>query len=185
MSSFAGRIPLFNGSNYGTWKAQMEAVLHKSRLLNIVLGLEKAPLVTELPATPTEVQTRAHEQSKIILQAFKDKDMDARAEILMALETSVVTMVKNMKSSREIWMYLQETFDRKSTRKKIECYRNLLNMKMLDNQSISQFLIEFDVCISCISELGIEIDEDLLSVVLLDSLPDRFSAIKAAVGHRK
>lgn len=181
MSSFAGRIPLFNGTNYGTWKAQMEAVLHKGRLLNFVLGLEKPPAVRKLPKTPTEAQTREYEESIVIQQEFVNKDMDARAEILMALEPNVVTMVKNMRSSQEMWQYLQETFDRKSMRKKIECYRKLLNMKMPDNQSVSQFLIDFDVCVSCFMEMGIEIDEDLLAVVLVDALPDRFSAIKAAV----
>lgn len=181
MNSFAGRIPLFNGTNYGTWKAQMEAVLHKGRLLNIVLGLEKPPRIKKLPEFPTTAQTKEHEESMFVLQVYNDKDMDARAEILMSLESSIVTMVKNMKSSQEIWQYLQDTFDRKSMRKKIECYRKLLNMKMSDNESVSQFLIDFDVCVSSFMEMGIEIDEDLLAVVLVDALPDRFSALKAAV----
>ena len=38
MTTFAGKIPLFNGENYTVWKIQMEAALHKNRLLQYVLG---------------------------------------------------------------------------------------------------------------------------------------------------
>lgn len=159
----------------------MEAILHKSRLLNIVLGLEKAPNVGILSATATKEEKLVYESQMESLHKFKEKDMDARAEILIALEANIVNMVKNIKTSKEMWNHLQDTFDRKSTRKKIECYRKLLNFKMLDNQTVSEFLIDFDVCVSSIFEMGVEMDEDLLAVIVLDALPERFSAIKAAV----
>lgn len=181
MTTFNGRIPLFNGSNYSTWKTQMEAILHKNRLLNIVLGVEKAPKVEDMPQTATSEQRINHDAQMDALQKFNEKDMDARAEILISLEANIVNMVKNIKSSKEMWNHLQDTFDRKSTRKKVEGYRKLLNIKMSDNQSVAEFIIEFDVCVSSIREMGAELDEDLLAVIIIDALPEKFSAIKAAI----
>lgn len=181
MSTFNGRIPLFNGNNFLTWKTQMEAILHKNRLLNIVMGEEKCPELPILPQNATSEQRTQFETKMETLKKFKEKDMDARAEILISLEANIVSMVRHIKSSSEMWKHLEDTFDRKTIRKKIECYRKLLNFKMSENQSVSEFLIEFDVCAASIREMGVELDEDLLAVIIVDALPEKFSAIKAAV----
>lgn len=39
--NFNRRIPLFNGSNYGTWKIQTEAILQEGRLLKFLVGGEE------------------------------------------------------------------------------------------------------------------------------------------------
>uniref|UniRef100_A0A1A9ZKZ4 Uncharacterized protein n=1 Tax=Glossina pallidipes TaxID=7398 RepID=A0A1A9ZKZ4_GLOPL len=52
---------------------------------------------------------------------------------------------------------------------------------MTENQTISDFLIEFDICISYLTEMGVNIDEDLLTILLLDDLSEKFIEIKAAV----
>lgn len=172
MSTFNGRIPLFNGNNFLTWKTQMEAILHKNRLLNIVMGEEKCPKVPILPQNATSEQRTQFETKMETLKKFKEKDMDARAEILISLEANIVSMVRHIKSSSEMWKHLEDTFDRKTIRKKIECYRKLLNFKMSENQSVSEFLIEFDVCAASIREMGVELDEDLLAVIIVDALPE-------------
>uniref|UniRef100_A0A1A9V4W3 Uncharacterized protein n=1 Tax=Glossina austeni TaxID=7395 RepID=A0A1A9V4W3_GLOAU len=52
---------------------------------------------------------------------------------------------------------------------------------MTENQKISDFLIEFDVRISYQTEVGAKTDEDLLTILLLNLLREKFRAIKAAV----
>lgn len=96
----------------------MEAVLHKNRLLNIVLGVDKAPNIGSLPRNPTNEQRAEFEEKMEVLQRFIEKDMDARAEILIALEPNIVNTVRNIKTSSEMWKHLQDTYDRKTTRTK-------------------------------------------------------------------
>uniref|UniRef100_A0A1I8QER5 Retrotransposon gag domain-containing protein n=1 Tax=Stomoxys calcitrans TaxID=35570 RepID=A0A1I8QER5_STOCA len=89
-------------------------------------------------------------------------------------------MVRNLKTAREIWKYFQETYDRKSTRRKAEVFRKLLNLKMSHSRSLSEYLIEFDICVSSLSEMEVTTDESLLSIILLDGLSDKFKEIRAA-----
>ena len=101
-TTFASKIPIFDGSNFTTWKTQMEALLHKSRLLQIVNG--------EIPI-PTEPGLR---------EQWIEKDQDARADILIALSPKILLLIRNFKTSKQIWDFLCETYERRSKRQKAE-----------------------------------------------------------------
>lgn len=174
------KIPLLNGNNFSTWAPQMEAILHKCRLLRIVRGEEQMPVLFPIRENATPAEIRQNEESIKMIRDFEDKDQDARAEIIVALEPDVVRMVKNFRTSSEIWSYLKETYDRKSTRKKAELFRKLLKLRMGENQNITEYLTQFDIIVSELRELIDDIDEDFLTVMLLDSLPSKYEAIKAA-----
>ena len=81
MTTFAGKIPLFNGENYTVWKTQMEAVLHKNRLLQYVLGKVQRPA----------------ENEAAILEESINKDIDARCEIIIAIKSLKVNLIKKFK----------------------------------------------------------------------------------------
>lgn len=151
MTSLNGRIPLLNTTNYGTWKPQMEAILHKARLLLFVYGQIRRPTVVEIPHDATEEQRRVHQKSVHDQRSFDDLEMDARSEIMISIEPNIVRMVKNFKTAREIWNYLQETYDRQSTRRKAENFRKLLSLKMESVETITEYLIKFDIYVSCLS----------------------------------
>lgn len=180
MTSLNGRIPLLNTTNYGTWKPQMEAILHKARLLPFVYGQIRRPTVVEIPHDATEEQRRVHQKSVHDQRSFDDLEMDARSEIMISIEPNIVRMVKNFKTAREIWNYLQETYDRQSTRRKAENFRKLLSLKMESVETITEYLIKFDIYVSCLSEMDVKLDESLLVVILLDGLTDQYKEIRAA-----
>lgn len=163
-----GRIPLFNGENYPTWRAQMEGILHKGRHLNIVLGKEKRP--TEVDENQTN---------------WDDKDMDARSELLISMEPAIVALVRNYKTSKEIWDFLESSYDRKSIRQKAEEFRNLLNIRMSPTQTMDEFLREFDLIVKRLTELDAKLDDDLVAVLLLDSLDDHYKDVQAAFDAQK
>ncbi|KAI8114846.1 hypothetical protein CVS40_12842 [Lucilia cuprina] len=51
---------------------------------------------------------------------------------------------------------------------------------MPENQNILQYLVEFDVTVSELREMVADIGEDFLTVMLLDGLPMKYKAVKAA-----
>ncbi|KAI8119612.1 hypothetical protein CVS40_8861 [Lucilia cuprina] len=126
----------------------MEAILHKNRLLRMVRGEEPKPEVVVINSNATAAEKTSYVNYLKKQREYDDVDQDARAEIIIALEPDILRMVKNMESSHEIWIYLKNTYDRKCTRMNTELYRKLLNFKMLENQNISQYLVEFDVAVS-------------------------------------
>lgn len=161
-TTFASKIPILDGSNYSTWKTQMEALLHKSRLLQIVRG------ETITPAEPN------------LREQWVEKDQDVRADILIALSPKVVMLVRNLKTSKQIWDFLCETYERKSMRQKAELYRKLLNHKMSAGQSILKFIEEFDENYILLEEMNGKIEEELQVIILLDGLSNAYKEVKAA-----
>lgn len=163
-----GRIPLFNGENYATWRAQMEGILHKGRFLKTVEGKEPRP------------QAAGADQDK-----WDDKDMDARSELLISMEPSIVSLVKNHKSSKEIWDFLESSYDRKSVRQKAEEFRKLVNIRMSSIQTMDEYLRSFNAIVNRLIELDAKLDDDLLVVLLLDSLDENFKDVQAAFDAQK
>lgn len=163
-----GRIPLFNGENYATWRPQMEGILHKYRFLKVVKGKETRPTVV------------GQEQEK-----WDDKDMDARSELLLAMEPQIVALVKNFKTSKEVWDFLESSYDRKSVRQKVEEFRKLLNTRMTATQTMDEYLREFNAVVTRLTELDAKLDNDLLVVILLDSLDENFKDVQAAFDAQK
>ncbi|XP_046804768.1 uncharacterized protein LOC124419420 [Lucilia cuprina] len=158
----------------------MEAILHKSRLLRMDRVEEQMPRITPIRENATEAQIIAYEESLRKLRDYQDKDQDARAEIIVSLQPDIIKMVKNFKTSPEIWSYLKETFDRKSTRTNAELFRKLLNLKIKENQNITEYLTEFDIIVSDLREIIDDMDDDFLTVMLLDSLSSKYESIRAA-----
>lgn len=161
-TTFASKIPIFDGSNFLTWKTQMEALLHKNRFLQIVRG------ESVVPAEPN------------LRMQWTEKDQDARADILIALAPKILLLVRNFKTSKEIWDFLCETYERRSKRQKAELYRKLLNHKMNAAQSITKYIEEFDERYTELEEMNGKIEEELQVIIILDGLTDEYKEIKAA-----
>ena len=161
MTTFGGKIPIFDGANYGIWRVQIEALLHKNRLLKFVQG------EIDVPAEPVEYEK------------WEERDKDARADLLMALAPSIINLVKNYKTSKEIWDFLKETYERKSPRQKVEVFRAIINIKMCEGQSISNYINEFDMLKARLEELGGSMDDELSAVVLIDGLSSEFKEVRA------
>lgn len=160
--SYGAKIPVLDGNNFSLWKTQMEALLHKSRLLKIVKGR------TPAPAEPAEYEK------------WEEKDQDARADILIALAPKIVNLVKGFGTSKQIWDFLEETYNRKSTRQKVEVYRKIVNFKMSSGQNFADYLEQFDIQHTRLQEIGGKVEEELAVVILLDGLTDEYKEIKAA-----
>lgn len=150
-SNTHGRIPLLSGEkNYSTWKAQMEGILHKGRYLKYITGSEIRPTAAGEPQN-----------------TWDDKDQDARSELLVAMEPAIVALVKGYKTSREIWKFLEDTYDRKGVRQKAEEFRKLINIRMNASKSMDEYLRDFNSIITRLTELDAKLDDDLIVVLLL------------------
>ncbi|XP_036345803.1 uncharacterized protein LOC118755056, partial [Rhagoletis pomonella] len=146
----------------------------------MVRGEEQRPAVECVSESATAEQQATLAKQKQLQAEHDDKDMDAKAELIIALDASIIRMVKNFKTSNEVWLYLQDTYERKSTRRKAEAYRKLLSLNMENHLTITQYLIEFDICVSFLNEMNVNLDEDFLTVILIDGLSDAYKEIRAA-----
>ncbi|KNC23687.1 hypothetical protein FF38_02004 [Lucilia cuprina] len=87
----------------------------------------------------TEEQKRVYQKSLEDQCTFDDLEQDARSELIIAIEPNIVRMVKNFKKASEVWNYLQETYDRKSIRRKAENFHDEQNALKVKKWKPKQF----------------------------------------------
>lgn len=167
------RFESLNKDNYDTWKMFMEALLVKNDLWQYVNGTSVKPEATVGDAA-SESATKAWEQN----------DAKARSDIILSISSPELKQVKGCVTSREVWKKLQDTYQSKGPARKAALLRQLTTLKMQGNTDVRTHLNLFFDTVDKINEIGVEIDGDLLSTLLLISLPSDFENFRCAVEAR-
>ena len=166
MASASGlaSIEKLNEQNYDLWKVQMKSVLVFNDMWSVVDGSELKP------------QENASDWTK--------KDAKASALINLSISYGQLNHVKNAKTSKEAWDKLQTVFESKGPVRKAALYKKLLRMEKKDGISMTQYVSDFSYMAEQLTDTGIEIPEDLLSIMLLNSLPTEFENFSIAMESR-
>ncbi|XP_017475839.1 PREDICTED: uncharacterized protein LOC108366072 [Rhagoletis zephyria] len=151
-------------SNYETWTVQMRSVLIHGGLWKVV----------------TEVKpTNADE-----LALWTVSDEKALATIILSVKSNQLSYIKNCKSSAEAWLKLKEVYKPQGPIQKVSLYKQLLSKRMQDEENPQEFINAFTEIADKLSETGINIQDDLLSIILLSSLPKSFDNFVIAMETR-
>lgn len=166
MSSGLYQIEKLDDDNYDGWKVHMKSVLIHSELWTYVSGTT---------AMPEAVANQA---------PWKAKDEKALATILLSVKTSQLLHVKNCKSSSEAWKKLEEVHSPRGPARKVTLFKNLLNLKMSENTTMASHLHNFFDLFEKITEVDIKLQDELLTVILLSSLPQDYENFVIAMESR-
>lgn len=168
----AVRFEQLNKENYDTWKIQMRAILIKNDAWGYASGTCIKPAGGDAAA-----ETAA--------QRWTENDLKAQSDIILAMNPSVIKQVKGCESAREIWTKLEGIYKSKSPMRKAALLNSLISHKMQDGddarESTSQ---EFLDIVDKLADMRIEINNDLLSVMMLRSLPESFENFRCAIASR-
>jgi hypothetical protein len=149
-------IPRFDGMNFALWKLKMHAVLVKDGCAVALLGSENRP----------EGMTD---------RQFNEKDELAKANLLLALEDSVLFNVETTETSaKALWENLKNMYEGKSLVNKIFLRRQLYNMKMKDGGSVHEHLNEFNSLISKLMAVDVKIDPEEKAILLYVQCPNHW-----------
>jgi transposase InsO family protein len=157
-------IEKLNENNYELWKVQMKSVLIFNDLWGYVDG--------------TEVKPEADAQD------WTKKDSKALALINLSISHSQLNHVKKAATSKQAWDGLKAVFESRGPVRKAVLYKQLLRLEKKPDVSMSQYVIEFTSKAEQLAETGIDIPEELLSVMLLGSLPAEFENFSVAIESR-
>lgn len=150
--------------NYDTWKLQIEAILIKNDHWNYVSGDEKKP-------------TEGDDE----IAKWISNDQKARADIILSINPSELTHVKSCKTSHELWIKLKSTYESTGPARKATVLKQLLFSKMSESKAMSDHLNEFFTLVDKVNELEIQIADDLLTILLLYSIPDSYENFRIAI----
>lgn len=161
-SGSSTKIETLNKENFDTWRIQARAVLIKNKLWSVVekpLNLEKAD------------------------EEKREKDLLAQSELVLLISPSELKQIKNCKTAHEIWTLLDFIYASKGPARKASLLKKLILSKM-ENGNIREHLNKFMDVVDKLQDMDICIHEDLLTVMMLYSLPPDYENFRVAIESR-
>lgn len=118
------------------------------------------------------------------LQNWLLKDEKALASIILCVSPSQINHIKKCKTSQQACRKLKEIHGPSGPARKVFLFKQLLQMKMPDGGNVSEFLEKFCEIVEKLSEINVEMYDELIVIILLTSLPSSFESFVVAVETR-
>lgn len=168
MSNYLLTIDKLTKDNYDTWHLQMKAMLIKTDHWGYVNGTIAKP-----------------EENAAEVAAWSKEDAKAQADIILSMSPSELCHIKNCDTSTEIWTKLSNVYASKgSARDKITLLKQLLFTKMERDDDIMGHIHAFSNTVDKLEEMDVKIQNDVLTILLLYSIPDTYEDFRCAIESR-
>lgn len=163
MSSSLYAIEKLDENNYDEWRIQMQSV---------VVHCDLWPYVSGGKEKPTEAAR---------LTEWVAKDQKALATITFSVKSSQLLHMKHCEESADAWKQLEEVHRPTGPSRKVTVFRQLINLKMVEGAAISNPLNSFFVLYEKLYEIEIKMPDELLTIILLSSLPKSYANFVVAI----
>ena len=164
------RIEPLTKVNYDTWRIHAKALLIKTDGWQYVNG--------------AIVKPEPNGNNDFIERAWEIGDQKAFSDLMLSISSSELKQVQHCKTSRELWTKLQNIYESKGPARKANLIKKLIRTKLKDEEDIKQFLDDFFDTRDKLSQMNVEVSDDMISVLLLDSLPECFENFRCAIETR-
>eukprot|EP00731_Ephydatia_muelleri_P033160 Em0025g116a len=155
--------------NWSTWKFQTSTVLKANKLWAFVDG-DSATLPADASA---DQRARYAEQSD-----------QAMAVLVMAISQSLLHLVTDCKTPREIWKALKDRFERNGLTSKMLLMREFLTFRLNQGHSVNDHLKRFKEICDKLSAIEQGVTEEQKVMILLLSLPKSWDGLQTALMAR-
>jgi len=109
-------------------------------------------------------------------------DNKAKLNIILSICLSELKQIKECNTSKEVWLRLESIYQSKGPARKASLLKRLMLQRMNDEDDLKDHLGKFFDVVDKLEEIEVKIDNDLLSVMLLYSLSEKYE--KYEVRHR-
>lgn len=159
MSSAISNIEKLSGDNYATWCIQLKSLLITLDLWNTVVE-----------ACPKENPS-----------SWKATDAKALATITLSVKPCQLIYIKNCLTAKDAWNTLSSMYKADTASRKVNLFKRLVRFKFNSNEKFAPQLNEFGSIIDGLKEIGVTLNDDLLSILLLCSLPEEMESFVVAI----
>lgn len=173
MNATGVKFEVLNKDNYETWKLQMRAVLIKNDAWGYVSGTILKPEVRPNDAASADAERQ-----------WIAADLKAQSDIILAMNPSEIKQTKGCTSSHAIWQKLEAIYQSKGPARKAALLNHLMSLRLQDGGDARDHSRSFFDTVDRLSELDVEINQELLAVMLLRSLPEGYENFRCAISSR-
>lgn len=164
MANSIASVEKLNGENYGTWCIQIRSLLITLDLWNTIEEV-----------CPTEAVAKA---------AWTNSDRKALATITLSLKSGELIHIKNCTTAKAAWDGLSSLYKADSASRKVKLFKKLVRFKFKNGEKFSVQINEFCSTVDELKEIGITLNGDLLTILLLCSLPNEMEGFVIAIESR-
>ena len=118
-------VTMLNGENYPTWRLQCKMALVRERLRGIVSNTENCP-------------DEASEAEK--LRRYMAKRYRVLANIVLAIDTSLLYLLGDSQVSAKVWEELSNQFQKRTWAKRLRRHRKLFTMRLKEEGSMKEHI---------------------------------------------
>ncbi|KAI8116737.1 Retrovirus-related Pol polyprotein from transposon TNT 1-94 [Lucilia cuprina] len=163
MSSTVSNIDKLDGENYATWNIQVKSLLITMDLWQTI-----------------EEECPQDKPGKWI-----STDSKALATIYnLTVKPCQLVYIKNCLTAKEAWNVLSSMYRADTASRKVNLFKKLVRFKFNLNEKFATQVNEFVSTIDGLKEIGIILNDDLLSILLLCSLPEEMEGFVVAMESR-
>ena len=165
---------MLSRDNYDTWRIQAEALLVKNDAWPYVSG--DTPQI----AAPTAGNDASNKLYKDWIKA----DQKAKADLILAIKPSELHHIRGCTTSRDVWLNLESVYASKGPARKATLLKRLTQHKMNEGDDLKNHISGFFEAVVKLRGMDVEVNGDLLSIMLLYSLPSSFENFRCAIESR-
>jgi len=177
-ASTSTRIEPLSKDNYETWKMQVEALLTKNHLWEYVSGERMLPEETTGTET-TEVAANIRARGQWIRN-----DKKAKSDLILSIHPSELQHVRGCETSRQVWLKLESIYASKGPARKATLLKQLILQKLSESGDVRDYVNKFFYAVDRLAAMDVQIHVDLLSIMLLYSLPSSYENFRCAIESR-
>lgn len=112
-----------------------------------------------------------------------DKNLKAKAKLVLTIDASLFVHVKEAKSAKELWDKLKSLYDNSGFTRKIGLLRSLISMRLENCESMESYVKLTIETAQKLSRTGFKVDDQWTGSLLLAGLPQRFEPMIMAIEH--
>lgn len=167
--------PLFK-DNYETWKMQVEALLTKNDLWEYVSG--EKPIADEVTGDNTAAVALGVRRKA----EWTNADKKAESDLILSIHPTELQHVQGCITSREVWLKLESIYASKGPARKATLLKQLMLQKLNEGDDVRNHMNRcvFDA-VDRLAAMDVQVHKDLLSVMLLYSLPASYENFRCAI----
>ncbi len=113
--------------------------------------------------------------------AWRKKDKKARATIGLSLSDDLLENVREVKTTKEMWLAIKNIFERHTLLNKLSARKKFYTATKSENESILQFSNRIRYLASTLKSMNVSISGSEMAMALLNGLPEDYNALISAL----
>ncbi|CAA7043751.1 unnamed protein product [Microthlaspi erraticum] len=181
MATSRAEIPQFDGSgDFTIWKKRMLANITVQGLKDLLAEKEVVTMTEQqiLEETPAARKKCLDDEAELL-----ERDDKALNLIIMYVGDRVLRKLDKCKTAAQAWETLDRLYMEKTLPNRVHAELQVYSYRMVESLSIDQNVDGFLKLIADLSNLSIDIPDEVQAILLLNALPARFDYLKETLKY--